>query len=100
MRNLRHAVRILARTWLFSLAAIAILALCIGVNTAVLAVVDAVLIRPLPYPSPEGLLQIVAVARHEGAEAVQQAQPGEVERQQAAAQGFLRRTRQGAFVRR
>ncbi len=72
MRNLRHAVRILARTWLFSLAAIAILALCIGVNTAVLAVVDAVLIRPLPYPSPEGLLQIVAVARHEGAEAVQE----------------------------
>jgi hypothetical protein len=37
------------------------LGLCIGVNAAIYSVVDAVLVRPLPYPKPEGL---GSLARH------------------------------------
>ena len=57
-RDLRWAVRWLGRNPLFTAAIVVILALGIGVNTAVFSVVDAVLIRPLPYKSPARLVRI------------------------------------------
>ena len=54
-RHLRHALRAVLRSPLFSTAFIVTLALCIGLGTAVFGIVDAVLWRPLPYPSPERL---------------------------------------------
>ena len=57
-RDLRWAVRWLSRNPLFTAAIVVILALGIGVNTAVFSVVDAVLIRPLPYKSPARLVRI------------------------------------------
>jgi predicted permease len=58
-RNLRFAARLLRRSPGYALTAIATLALCIGVNTAVFSVADGVLFRALPFAEPERLGQIV-----------------------------------------
>ena len=57
-RDLLWAVRWLRHNPLFTVAVILILALGIGVNTAVFSIVDAVLIRPLPYASPGRLVRL------------------------------------------
>jgi predicted permease len=68
MHDLRYAFRLIRQNWAFSLTVIAILALCIGVNTAVLAVVNGAILRPLPYPEPQRLTQLVAIYHYEGLE--------------------------------
>jgi putative ABC transport system permease protein len=58
-RDLRYAVRALRRTPAFTAAATATLAIVIGANSAVFSLADAILWRPLPYPQPEQLAQVV-----------------------------------------
>ena len=52
-RDLRGALRLLLRDRAFSVAVVLTLALCIGANTALFAVVYNVLLRPLPVPEPD-----------------------------------------------
>jgi putative ABC transport system permease protein len=57
-RDARHAMRGLRRAPAFTAAVILTLALGIGANTAIFAVVDGILIRPLPYPQAEALVSL------------------------------------------
>jgi putative ABC transport system permease protein len=57
-QNLRAALRFLIKSPSFSITIIATLTLGIGANTAVFSAIDAVLLRPLPFPDSGRLVQV------------------------------------------
>jgi predicted permease len=57
-RDVHHAVRALRRRPLSTTAAIATLAIGIGLNAAIFSVFDWVVLRPLPYPAPHELVRV------------------------------------------
>src|SRR6266436_2515913 len=57
-RQLSYAARLLRKTPAFTATALLTLAVCFGANLTIFAVIDSVLLRPLPFPEPDRLTMI------------------------------------------
>ena len=64
--DLRFGFRMMVRNPIFTLIAVVTLALGIGANTAIFSVVDAVLLRPLPYPQADRLVFLWSTMNSQG----------------------------------
>ena len=58
MNDLKFALRQLRQAPAFTVTSLATVAICLGANLAIFAVIDSVLLRPLPFPQPDRLVTI------------------------------------------
>jgi putative ABC transport system permease protein len=58
LKDARHGIASLARDRAFTFVAVGVLALGIGANAAMFSLLDGVLLRPMPFPSPERIVSV------------------------------------------
>src|SRR5215471_2475532 len=87
LQDLRYAVRIMRKTPLVTVVVLITVALCVGANTAVFAIVQAALLRRLPYPDADRIVVATDLA------------PGEIVDWRAQASSFtaMAALREGFF---
>jgi len=66
LHDLGYSVRILIKNKGFAAVLILTLAICIGANAAIFSVVNTVLVQPLPFPHPEGVVAIFQTLSQQG----------------------------------
>src|SRR4026209_412541 len=66
IQDIRYGIRMLLKSPSVSIVATIALALGIGANTAIFSVVNAVLLRPLPFPDPDSLASVFETDRERG----------------------------------
>src|SRR5580658_7403412 len=75
-RDARYALRQVRKKAGSTLVVLTTLGLCIGANTAIYSVLDAVVFRPLPYPEPDRLAMVVTANIDHGREDTDFSQTG------------------------
>ena len=89
VRDVRYGVLLLLRDRGFSAIAIGVMAIGIGANAAMFSLVDAVLLKPLPYPDPDRIVRVLEHADPDDAQWDHHAQPARLEASEHLVRGAV-----------